>query len=213
MKNRDKATKELRMQTLISVFNDRGDARKAVERLVQSGFSRDDVHIQHSGELRAPRDEDALQEIEDHAMGSAEREIAMDRGVLDSLGHFFVSLFGVDHGEKAGRYDDAVRRGQSVVIVDARNDQEAESAAVTLHECGAIDVDDRDSAGGTPTLPGVRMYERQAPTLRDLAMQRRMREESLLSDRAGQVSKEMKEDREERAYASAMNHVDRDRPK
>jgi hypothetical protein len=202
------------MQTLISVFNDRGDARKAVERLVQSGFSRDDVHIQHSGELRAPRDEDALQEIEDHTMQSAEREIAVDRGVLDSLGHFFVSLFGQDHGEKtAGHYDTAVKRGQSVVVVDARNDQEAESAAVTLHECGAIDVDDRDSAGGTPTLPGVRMYERQAPTLRDLAMMRRNREESLLSDRAGQVSKELKEDREERAYASAMNHVDRDRPK
>lgn len=202
------------MQTLISVFNDRGDARKAVDRLMQCGFPRDNVHMQHSGEVRAARDEDALKELEDHAMGSAEREIAMDRGVLEALGHFFVSLFGQDQGDRAaGHYGDVVKRGQTVVIVDARNDQEAESAAVTMHECGAIDVDDRDVAGGTPTLPGVRMYERPAPTLRDLAAHRGKREESLLADRAGQVSKDLKEDREERAYASAMNHVDRDRPK
>jgi hypothetical protein len=146
-------------------------------------------------------------------MHSAEREVAVDRGILDSLGHFFVSLFGEDRGEKtASMYGDEVGRGNSVVIVDARNDQEAESAAVTLHECGAIDVEDRHSAGGMPTLPGVRAYEREQPTMQEMVEQRRVRE-SALAERAGQVSKEMKEDREERAYASAMNHVDRDRPK
>ncbi|HUR87527.1 MAG TPA: general stress protein [Ramlibacter sp.] len=202
------------MQTLISVFDDRSDARKAVERLVQSGFSRDDVHIHENAQQQLVRDEEGIRELGDHTMGTAEREIAMDRGVLDSLGHFFVSLFGKDHGPRAASaYGDSLERGQSVVIVDARNDQEAESAAVTLHECGAIEVEDRDSAGGTPSLPGVRMYERESAPLRDLAQQRNLREESLMSDRAGQVSKEMKEDREERAYASSMNHVDRDRPK
>lgn len=201
------------MQTLISVFDDRAHARKACDRLVQSGFSRDDVHL-HEAAPREVADPEGVRELQEHTMHSAEREVAVDRGILDSLGHFFVSLFGEDDGKKrAGMYGDAVDRGHSVVIVDARNDQEAESAAVTLHECGAVEVEDRHSAGGTPTLPGVRAYERDAPTLRDLADQRRRRDESLLGERAGQVSKEMKEDREERAYASAMNHVDRDRPK
>jgi hypothetical protein len=187
------------MQTLISVFDSRGSARKAVDRLVQSGFSRDDVKVHEAPE---PAQQQLL-EVEEN-----------DRGVLDSLGHFFVSIFGEDDGRKAaGTYGGAAKRGHSVVIVDARSDEEAESAAVTLHECGALEVDDRETPGGAASLPGVRAYAREAPTLRDLAAQRRLREESLLADRAGQVSKEMWEDREERAYASAMNHVDRDRPK
>ena len=75
-------------------------------------------------------------------------------------------------------------------------------------------MDDRDSSGGTPFKPGVRVYQREArPTLRDVATQRQLREESLLADRAGHVSKEMKEDREERAYAKAMTITTRDRPK
>jgi hypothetical protein len=57
------------------------------------------------------------------------------------------------------------------------------------------------------------MYERTAPTLKDAAYQRQMREESLLAQRAGQVSKQMREDREERAYAAPLTHTDRDRPK
>jgi len=136
------------MQTLISVFESRGRALKARDRLVQSGFAEGDVHW---------READG----------------------------------------QTGDPDDGKR---TVVIVKARNDMEAESAAVTLHECGAIEVEDRDTAGGTPTLPGVRLFEYEA-------------RRPDLADRAAQVSREMKEDREERAYAAAMNHVDRDRPK
>ena len=174
------------MQTLISVFESRGAARKAVDRLVQSGFPRDEVQLHEAAE---PAQEELL-EIEQE-----------DRGVLDSLGHFFVSIFGEDDGQKAaGTYRGAAQRGHSIVIVDARDDHEAESAAVTLHECGALEVDDRETPNGAPTLPGVRAYEHDEPTM---AAQRRSR---------GQP-RELKEDREERAYASAMNHVDRDRPK
>ena len=203
------------MQTLISVFDERGNARKARDRLMQQGFARDDVHIYEGAEARRATGEDAaVKELADTTMHTAEREIAVDRGVLESLGHFFVSIFGQDKGEAAkSAYGEHVGTGHSVVVVDARNDGEAEAAAVTLHECGAIDVDDRDSSGGQPVHPGVRMYERPAPTLRDAAEQRQLREESLLADRAGQVSKQMKEDREERAYASPMTHTDRDRPK
>jgi hypothetical protein len=203
------------MQTLISVFDGRADARKACERLMQQGFERDDVHMYEGAQARRATSEDpAVQELADHTMHAAEREIAVDRGVLESLGHFFVSIFGQDRGETAkGAYGDHVGRGHSVVVVDARNDGEAEAAAVTLHECGAVDVDDRDSSGGHPVHPGVRMYERETPMLRDSVQQRHLREESLLAQRAGQVSKQMKEDREERAFAAPMNHADRDRPK
>lgn len=203
------------MQTLISVFEDAAGARRARDRLMQQGFGRDDVHLYEGAEAqRVSGDDPAVRELADHTMASPEREVAVDRGVLESLGHFFVSIFGQDRGEQArGAYGTHVGRGHSVVVVDAKNDTEAEAAAVTLHECGAIDVDDHATGGGHPVHPGVRMYEREAPTLRSAARDRQLREESLLAQRAGQVSREMKEDREERAYAAPLTHTERDRPK
>ena len=203
------------MQTLISVFDDKADARKACDRLRQQGFAAGDVHIyEGAAARRATADDAGVEELTDHTMHSAEREIAVDRGLLESLGHFFVSIFGQDRGDETkGAYGEHVSRGNSVVVVDARNDGEAEAAAVTLHECGALEVEDRHTSGGQPIHPGVRMYERPAPTLKDAAYQRQARDDSLLAQRAGQVSKEMKEDREERAYARPMEHTDCDRPK
>jgi hypothetical protein len=186
------------MQTLISVFDDRSGARRAMERLVQAGFAHDDLHLQE-----AAVDAQEAKEIKDN-----------DRGVLDSLGHFFVSAFGADEGEKAnGTYGPHYASGRSILMVDARDDHEAETAAVILHDSGAVDVDDREVPGDKPH-PGVRMYDRgaSAPSLADAARMRLLRGEAL-ADRAGQATKELKQDREERAYASAMNHVDRDRPK
>jgi hypothetical protein len=174
------------MQTLISVFDDRSRARKAVDRLVRSGFTYDDVHLKEADELgEAATEEERAQnrEIGERTMHTAEREVAVDRGVLDSLAHFFVSLFGEDDGKKAADgYRKSVERGHSVVVVDARTDQEAETAALVLHEQGAVDVEDHAMIGGVPARPGVRMYRRDAlPTLRDLAKQRQRREESLLN--------------------------------
>jgi hypothetical protein len=184
------------MQTLISVFDDRADARRAMDKLVEAGFAHHDLHMQQA-------DEEPVQEIQQN-----------DRGVLDSLGHFMVSIFGADDGAKAtGTYGSHYEQGHTILVVDARDDAEAETAAVILHDSGAIDVDDREVPGDAGRHPGVRMYQREAPALEDLAQQRQLREESLLADRAGQVTNDMKQDREERAYASAMNHTDRDRPK
>lgn len=184
------------MQTLISVFKDSGDARKAVENLVKAGFSSANVHVR---ERPASRKRDEIGDIGDRTEHTPEREVAVDADTLDALIGFFRP---------------SIDRGHSVVVVDAHDDDEAENAATILHMCGAIEVDDRDSSGGTPTKPGVRAYTREARmNLRDLAYQRQAREDSLLADRAGQVSKEMKEDREERAYAKAMPVTTRDRPK
>ena len=195
------------MQTLISCFDDRAAARRAVDRLVASGFAHDDVHLREAADDRIDRTGD------DHAL-TGEREVAVGRDVLDSIGHFFVSLFGQDRGEKnAGVYSRAYERGHSLVIVDAQDDERAEAAAAILHECGATGVDDGEGDDGRDARPGVRTYAREAPSLRDLAQQRQLREESLLADPAGQAGKETKQDREDRAYAAPMTHADRDRPK
>jgi hypothetical protein len=147
----------MNMHTVISAFDDRQTAQRAVERLVGAGFARDDVHLQ---EPTADAVADAVDaELGERTMHSAEREVAFDRGVLSSYGHFFSSLFGLDHpAGHAQTYTEAVRRGSSVVVVDAPDDQQADRAMSLMRELGANEahVVQRDSQ----------------PPLRDIVKQR-----------------------------------------
>jgi hypothetical protein len=168
------------MQTVISAFDDRQAARSAIERLVEIGFPRHDVHLQEAPVSYG--DDPADTEVGRRAMDSAEREVAVDRGVLASIGHFFNSLFGKDHpAGHAETYSEVVRRGSSVVVVDAPNQEEAERAVAAMHECGAIDVDERankwraDGWGSWitdeqfNTARGVRVFERNSQrSVRDI---------------------------------------------
>lgn len=127
------------MQTVIGAFDDRATAQRAVERLVESGIGRDDVHVEQSDTAGTTTDMRSTSDT------SGERRADEDRGALSSFGHFFASIFGEDH-DRAGhadRYAEAVRRGSSVVIVDATTEEQAEKAASLLHELGAVDVDER----------------------------------------------------------------------
>jgi len=150
------------MQTLVSAFDDRDAARKAVERLVRAGFTRADVHLRES------------------AANEAE---PADRGVLESIGHFFVSIFGVDDGQRdAERYTGAMQRGQCVVVVDAKDDSEAETAAAVLHDCGAVDVDDQPSR--------VQRVDRgEQPRLRDIIGERNASIENDIDQRQSELGR------------------------
>jgi len=116
------------MQTIIGAFDDRAQAERAVESLLQRGFSRDEVHVER---------QEATQDTDTRAQDTGAR----DGGIAG----FFASLFGDDESTRyhADTYDEAVRRGSSVVVVAARDDQQAEAAAACLHELGAFDVDER----------------------------------------------------------------------
>src|SRR5689334_11922739 len=125
------------MQTVISAFDDYGTAQRAVERLVEAGFSRDDVHIEPGASSGSSPDTSTT-------TTSARGHTEEDRGVLSSIGHFFTSLFGMDTPtEHATTYTEAVRRGSSVVVVDVNNDEESDRVASIMNEMGAIDVDER----------------------------------------------------------------------
>jgi stress response protein YsnF len=112
------------MQTIIGAFDDYAQAGRAVEALLQRGFSREDVHVER---------QEASRQVQD----TSERE--------GGIAGIFATLFGDDDTtpRHADTYDEAVRRGSSVVVVDARDDQQAEDAATCLHELGAFDVDER----------------------------------------------------------------------
>ncbi len=136
-------------RTVIGAFDDRASAQRAVDRLVQSGFDRDDVHLQ----------DQQGQEIGTQQGGSTGSE---------HKGGFFARLFGMDddagaqqhpHAQQAYTYDEAVRRGSAVVVVDANDEQQADRASMLLHEAGAVDVDERSKAwrseGWTPPQHGM----------------------------------------------------------
>jgi uncharacterized protein (TIGR02271 family) len=69
------------------------------------------------------------------------------RGFFESIRHFFADLFGpAEPAGESGRYAEAVRRGGTVVIVDADDEREADKARETLDAMGGtIDLDERAS--------------------------------------------------------------------
>lgn len=148
------------MHTVISAFDDRQTAQRAVERLVDAGFARDDVHLQ---EPTADAVADAVDaELGERTMHSAEREVAFDRGVLSSYGHFFTSLFGLDHpSDHAQTYTEAVRGGSSVVVVDAPDDQRADQAMSLMRELGATDAHRVQRESQPPLRDIVKLRENQ----------------------------------------------------
>lgn len=127
------------MHTAICAFDTHEQARQAADALVRAGFARHDVHIEHkhsTAEGRAANDQ----------WDGMEREVAVDRSVLSSFGHFFTSLFGRDH--PAGHdeaYAEEVERGGHVVLVDAHDEAEAQRAGALLRgmEAAQLNVVDR----------------------------------------------------------------------
>jgi uncharacterized protein (TIGR02271 family) len=122
------------MHTVIAAFDDRQDAQRALERLVESGFSRDMVHQQ-------TRD-DAWSDGTDRPRAADE-----SHGFFEGIRRFFADLFGADEAEgDAGRYAEAIRRGSTVVIIDAADESEADRARGLLSSMdGLVDVDERAS--------------------------------------------------------------------
>lgn len=131
------------MHTAICSFDDRARAESAVDRLVQAGFDRDDVHLRHR--------DGAGHHSGTNRWDSMEREVAADPGILSSFGHFFTSLFGADdaHGH-AGSYTGTVERGGYVVVVDAHDQAEASRAQGLMRELQAGDVNLVDRGGQRP---------------------------------------------------------------
>ncbi|MEJ7931789.1 YsnF/AvaK domain-containing protein [Ramlibacter sp. AN1015] len=119
------------MHTVIGAFDDKTTAQRAVDRLLDAGFDRKDVHLEHK---------DASSTTATSGSTDTRHE-----GGSGGISGFFQSLFGTDDSsERYGdTYDEAVRRGSYVVVVDARSDSEADRASTLLDDLGAFDIDER----------------------------------------------------------------------
>jgi uncharacterized protein (TIGR02271 family) len=142
------------MQTLVAVFDNRGDAREALDALFAAGFARNHARLSEgdpAGEAStlAPRRRDDG--------GSTP---AGETGLVNSIRHFFDDIFGTERSEDATMYTDAVTRGHYVLTLDADSLTEVERAAAIVEGYGPIDIDEH--AQHWQGSPGMRQQPQAA---------------------------------------------------
>jgi len=135
--------------TVVAVFDNESDARRAVEDLATTGIARERIDVTsntHAG---------ATAGAESRTSYTHEHE-----GLGERISHFFSRLFGGDDThDDATYYSEAFRRGSAVVTVDAENEAEADRAADILDRCGAVNIDERANKwretgwAGSPARP------------------------------------------------------------
>ena len=125
------------MHTAICTFEDRTLAQQAVDRLLQAGFDRREVHLEQR-----------------HADGTPVADAADDaprEHGTNGVFAFFERLFGAgQHAAHAETYGSAVDRGLYVVLVEAATEPEAERAQNVLHGLEARDMNLVHRAGERP---------------------------------------------------------------
>jgi hypothetical protein len=118
------------MYAVIGAFDNQAQAQDAANALVQAGFDRGAVHLEH----------------EAHAAVGTQAQAQPGTGRHTGILGFLQSLFTTEDQANTGHahtYEEALRRGSTVLMVNARDDAEATRACTLLHEAGAVDVDER----------------------------------------------------------------------
>ena len=114
--------------TIVGVFDNEARAQEAVDRLVEWGFTRDNVHLTFSDSAIAP--------------APASTGTSPSSETVPHASNIFHRLFGdTARHEDVSYYCEAVRRGSVVVTVTSGSDEGADSAADILNEHGAIDIE------------------------------------------------------------------------
>jgi uncharacterized protein (TIGR02271 family) len=115
-------------QTMTALFDDRSDAMKAIDELINAGISRTSITLM-------PEDDSASSPV----TGSSYDTSRDEKGFFASLGDFFLP------DEDRSTYAEAMHRGSTMVTVTVDAAQ-AERAEDILEEYGTVDLEERESA-------------------------------------------------------------------
>lgn len=140
--------------TVVAVFDEYGQAQSAMNALFNAGFTHSTVKLSPADERSTTRQE---------ALRS--RQATTGESSRWGIGDFFRSLFGTDqdqHGDDAGLYAEAMRRGSYLLAVEADSVQEAHRAADIMHQFNAVDINQRASGWRSTGWTG---YQSDAPVL------------------------------------------------
>ena len=135
--------------TLVAAFATPTDASRTYGDLMSRGIAREQIHMV------------GADSAETHGY---DEPYSTANGTVDpthhesKVAHFFKSLFGHQpheaHRHHATAYPEAVRRGATVIAVDARDDDELVKARDALEYNGALNVNERGGDSATPGYAG-----------------------------------------------------------
>ena len=142
--------------TLVAVFDNRNDAQSAMDELLASGFTRDNVYVS-SADLtgQAGTSAYATSTVDTTTTTGTTR----DEGIGASIKHFFENLFGADNDEHVTRYSSAVTGGQHVLTLTTDSEPEVERAADVIERFGPVDIDERHDLAGNAASLGTSAYQ------------------------------------------------------
>ncbi|WP_250478324.1 MULTISPECIES: YsnF/AvaK domain-containing protein [unclassified Caballeronia] len=124
-------------QAIVGVFDSFQDAETAVSRLVQGGLDRADMEVHATGQANVPGERTV---VDTRSSTATTDEV----GVFGKIEHFFSNMFGADdRPDEVGDYQEAVRRGGALLTVTVVDEAHVGLVRSTLHEAGAVDIDER----------------------------------------------------------------------
>ena len=141
--------------TLIAVFDNHNDATNAMNELLSSGFSREDVRLSHGNE-------DPSIAASGTTTTATTTDAGTEPGIGTSIKNFFSDIFGTDNNEHHAKYNTAIERGNHVLTVNTDSEPEVERAADIVERYGPIDIDEQSEKwasgagmGGDMNSPGA----------------------------------------------------------
>jgi uncharacterized protein (TIGR02271 family) len=138
-------------QSIVGLFNSFTEANSAKQKLVQQGFSANDIVVSaHEGDMPATNTSAQISSSQSGSSG----------GFMAGVENFFSSLFGGSDSDDAGHYTEAVRRGGAVVTVTVADDTKVDTARSALSSVGAVNIEERVAAWRNTGYTG---YQKNSP--------------------------------------------------
>lgn len=146
--------------TLVAVFDNRNDAKQAMDELLASRFTSANVRLSQ-GDTADTADSPA------NLSGAVAQPVAAheDDSIAASIRHFFSGIFGTDDSVHAQRYSSAVTRGHHVLTVGPVSEPEVERAADIVERFGPIDIDEESDGAEYGTAGADQIVRRDSASL------------------------------------------------
>jgi uncharacterized protein (TIGR02271 family) len=148
--------------TLVAVFDNRSDAQNAMDELLASGFTRDNVYVSSAdlaGQAGTTAYPSSATDTSTTDSSMTTSGATHSEGIGASIKHFFENLFGSDNDEHVTRYSSVVTGGQHVLTVTTSSEPEVERAADVIERFGPVDIDERHDLQGNAASLGTSAYQ------------------------------------------------------
>jgi hypothetical protein len=130
------------MHNIIATFSDMETLRSAIERVQrEAAVPKARMH------LKASHDTEFLAQSGPSQPRPGQPGYEA-QGVLESFGSFWANLL-ESHTDESGIYAETLRRGSSLLMVEADSDEEAGRVRRLLRDCGARDIEEDAAAWRT----------------------------------------------------------------